>query len=339
MSLADLWFGIFVLIIAGYVILDGFDIGVGLLHLFAARTDDERRRSLNSIGPVWDGNEVWIVLGGGVLFAAFPPVYASLFSGFYVAFMLVLLVMILRTVAIEFRSKRTAHAWRATWDTVFSAASLAFALLLGIAFGNILAGVPINGAGDIHQSFIDLLNPYALLVGCTAVAMLAAHGSFYLDLKTDGPIADRARRYGRWFMLAFALLGTAVVLVTGLADYHAGDRYHSNPWLIIIPAAALGAMLLMWRFSSKRQPGKAFLLSGTMIALLLVAGAVGIYPDLIVSSPDPGNSLSVDTSSAASNSLKVMLVIAVIGVPLMLIYTTGIYYFFRGKTELGPDSY
>ena len=180
MSLNEIWFVLFVVIIAGYLILDGFDMGVGILHLPLARTDVERRTFLNSIGPVWDGNEVWLVLGGGVLFAVFPLVYASLFSGFYLAFMLVLLVMILRTVAIEFRSKEDSPRWRSAWDTVFGSASIGLALLLGVAFGNILSGVPLDAEGNITISLIDLLNPFALLVGVTTVAMFALHGAIFL---------------------------------------------------------------------------------------------------------------------------------------------------------------
>ena len=278
LTLNDIWFALFVLIIAGYVILDGFDIGVGVLHLLVARTDDERRRSINSIGPIWDGNEVWLVLGAGVLFAAFPLVYASLFSGFYVAFMLVLLVMILRTVALEFRSKRVSRAWRASWDVIFSVSSVTFALLLGVALGNVLRGVTIDGSGDIHESFLDLLNPYSLAVGCTAIAMLGLHGALYLELKSEGALAERARRYGRWLTAAFAILGTVAVLDTGLGDYRASDRYTAHPLLIVVPAAAFVGMVGIWWFSSRRQAGKAFICSGAMIALLLVAGAVGIYP-------------------------------------------------------------
>src|SRR5512147_468877 len=157
MGLNELWFVIFVVVIAGYLILDGFDMGVGILHPFVAKTDEERRVMLNSIGPVWDGNEVWLVLAGGVLFAAFPLVYASLFSGFYLAMMLVLLVLILRTVAIEFRSKRPSPRWRSFWDIVFFAASLGIALLLGVAFGNIMEGVPLDAAGNIYASLVSLL--------------------------------------------------------------------------------------------------------------------------------------------------------------------------------------
>ena len=166
MSLADLWFGLFVAVIAAYLVLDGFDLGVGMLHPFAANEDRERRISLNSIGPIWDGNEVWLVVGGGVLFAAFPVVYASLFSGFYRALMLVLLALILRTVAIEFRSKRESSRWRALWDVVFSASSFGLALLLGVAFGNVVTGVPLDEHGQVQiASLIDLLKPFVLCWG------------------------------------------------------------------------------------------------------------------------------------------------------------------------------
>src|SRR5262245_7022919 len=211
MSLNEIWFVLFIGIIAGYLILDGFDMGVGILHLPLARTDLERRTFLNSIGPVWDGNEVWLVLGGGVLFAVFPLVYASLFSGFYLAFILVLLVLILRTVAIEFRSKRHTPRWRSAWDTVFWAASLGLALLLGIAFGNVLSGVPIDAQGNMHIQLIDLLSPFALLVGVTAVAMFAMHGAIYLRMKTEGDLQARITRVTPRLIGAFFVLNTAVV--------------------------------------------------------------------------------------------------------------------------------
>ena len=175
------WYLLFIIIIAGYVIMDGFDLGVGILHPFAAKDDRERRVMLNSIGPVWDGNEVWLVLGGGVLFAAFPLVYASLFSGLYTAMMLILLVLILRTVAIEFRSKRPSPRWRTFWDWVFFVASFGIALLLGVAIGNIIIGLPLDAQGNIFLKLTDLLSPYALLVGVTTVFMLATHGAIYIS--------------------------------------------------------------------------------------------------------------------------------------------------------------
>ena len=184
MNLSDVWFALFVLIVAGYLILDGFDMGVGILHLPLARTDMERRTLLNSIGPVWDGNEVWLVLAGGVLFAVFPLVYASLFSGFYLAFMLVLLVMILRTVASSSGARSRSPRWRSAWDTVFGLASVGLALLLGVAFGNVLSGVPLNAEGNITIGLVEMLSPFALLVGVTTVAMFAGHGAIYLVMKT-----------------------------------------------------------------------------------------------------------------------------------------------------------
>src|SRR2546430_2412758 len=205
-ALQVIWYVLFVAIIAGYVILDGFDLGVGVLHFVLARTDEERRLSLNSIGPVWDGNEVWLVVGGGVLFAAFPEVYATLFSGFYLALMLVLAFLILRAVSIEFRSKRPSPAWRGFWDRVFGVASLLLALLLGVAFGNIAHGVPIDAAHNIRFSLVDLLHPYALLVGVTAVAMLTQHGAIYLALKTEGDLQARARRALGPLTAAFVVL-------------------------------------------------------------------------------------------------------------------------------------
>ena len=196
MSLNEIWFALFIAVIAGYVILDGFDLGVGILHLFAARDDQERRLMLNSIGPIWDGNEVWLVVGGGVLFAAFPMVYAAMFSGFYWALMLVLLFMILRTVAIEFRSKRERPQWRRRWDAAFSIASYALAFLLGVALGNVVAGVPLTASGDIQISNVfDLLKVFPDLVGLTAVAMVALHGGLYVVVKTEGDINARVRAW------------------------------------------------------------------------------------------------------------------------------------------------
>lgn len=339
MSLADVWFVLFVGIIAGYLILDGFDMGVGILHLLVARTDEERRLTLNSIGPVWDGNEVWIVLGAGVLFAAFPLVYASLFSGFYLAFVLLLLVIILRTVAIEFRSKRDGPRWRGTWDGIFALASLGLAFLLGLAFGNVIEGVDLQQDQDIDASLIDLLGPYALLVGVTTVAMFAVHGSIYLAMKAEGPLHDRVRRYVPWLLLIFFVLATATVVTTAVFQDEVSDRYLTDIWPIVVPAAALVSFVATWRLLGQQRDFWAFVASGTMIALLLISGAVGLYPNLLISSMNDNYNLTVDNAASASNTLTVMLVVAAIGLPLVLLYTAGVYYFFRGKTRLGPDSY
>jgi cytochrome d ubiquinol oxidase subunit II len=339
MTLADVWFVLFVIVIAGYLILDGFDIGVGILHLPMAKTDRERRLVLNSIGPVWDGNEVWIVLGGGVLFGAFPLVYASLFSGFYLPFVLVLLVLILRTAAVEFRSKRVGPRWRRTWDWTFAATSVGLALLLGIAFGNILAGLKINSNGDIEDSLLDLFTWYPLLIGVTSVALFALHGALFLALKTEGDVHDRVREAIPRLATAFFVLATSSVLATALFQNDVEDQYFSDLWLVIFPAGALVAFAYAAYETRRRRDFWAFVASGAMIALLLSAGAAGLYPNLLPSTIDDKYSLGVNNAASASNTLTVMLIMAAIGIPMILLYTAGIYYFFRGKTELGPDSY
>jgi len=340
LSLADLWFGLFVLIIGGYVILDGFDLGVGILHPFVARTDEERRLSLNSIGPIWDGNEVWLVVGGGVLFAAFPIVYAALFSGFYIALMLVLLFLILRTVAIEFRSKRDAPGWRRTWDSIFSIASFALALLLGVALGNVIAGVPLNGSGDIViSSILDLLKPFPVLVGVTAIAMLALHGGLYLAVKTEGPMYDRVRRRLPALGVIFALLGVGVAIWTVVEDYEVFTAFRDHWWLDEFPVAAAVAFEAIWWYRAKGRDTAAFFSSCVMLGLLLVSAGVGMYPDLLVSTTNPAYNMTVTNASSAHPTLEVLLVVAIVGLPFVLLYTAGVQYLFRGKVKLSPESY
>lgn len=339
MWLNNVWFVLFVVIIAGYLIMDGFDLGVGILHPFLAKTDTERRISLNSIGPVWDGNEVWLVLGGGVLFAAFPFVYASLFSGFYMAMMLVLLVLILRTVAIEFRSKRPSPRWRSTWDWVFFGSSLGIALLLGVAFGNIMGGVLLDSQGNIGGNLFTLLNPYALLVGVTTVFMLATHGAMYLSMKTEDAVQARANHWIPRLMLVFFALNTVLVVWTVLAHEVIADRYLAQPFWAIFPALALAAVVAGWLMVRKGRYFIAFLLSSAMIAGLLFSAAIGLYPNLLVSSIDTAYNLTIFNAASQPNTLTVMLIMAAIGIPFVLLYTGGVYYIFRGRVQLGPDSY
>ena len=339
MWLNVVWFILFVFIIAGYLIMDGFDLGVGILHPFVARNDEERRVSLNSIGPVWDGNEVWLVLGGGALFAAFPIVYAALFSGLYLAMMLVLLVLILRTVAIEFRSKRSSPRWRTFWDWVFFGSSLGIALLLGIAFGNILEGLPIDADGFVHARLGDLLTPYALLVGVTTVFMLATHGAIYLSMKASGELLARVKRWVLRLMLIFFVLNTLVVGMTAYLREAVSTRYWSHPWLAILPATALLAATLAWVMVRREHDFIAFLLSSIMIASLLASAAVGLYPNLLISSLDPRYNLTIFNAASQPNTLTVMLVMAFIGMPFVLLYTIGVYYVFRGRVKLEPGGY
>lgn len=339
MTLNDVWFGLFVIVISGYLILDGFDMGVGILHLALGKNDHERRLTLNSIGPVWDGNEVWIILGGGALFAAFPLVYASLFSGFYAAMMLVLLVMILRTCAIEFRSKRESSAWRRTWDAVFSLSSLGLALLLGVAMGNILNGLPIDAAGDMRITLLEMLNPYALLIGVTTVAMLALHGALYLGMKTEGELQERATRSVPSLMVAFAALLALCFVATVAFRSHLTTNFQTYIWPLIFPLGAVIALALAWRLVQRRRYMKAFVASAAMIALLVMTVSAGMFPNMLISNIDAAHNLTVYNAASADNTLTVMLVIALIGMPIVLLYTAAVYYIFRGKVRLDSRSY
>jgi cytochrome d ubiquinol oxidase subunit II len=338
-NLGEVWFVLFVFVIAGYLILDGFDMGVGTLLLPLARTDQDRRTFLNSIGPVWDGNEVWLVLGVGVLFAVFPLAYASLFSGLYSAFMLILLVLILRTVALEFRSKEASARWRSTWDAVFGIASMVLAFSLGVAFGNIVSGLPLDANGDIKTGLIGLLTPFAVLVGVTTVAMFAVQGGIYLLLKTDGELHARIARAVPPIMVAFFVLNTLVVIAMMMFRQQITERYTSEIWPVIVPAAALAALSGAWLFVRRGQTLRAFVCSSATIGLLLVSGAIGMFPNLIISTIDPANNLTIENAAAATNTLEIALVMALIGMPFVLLYTTGVYYIFRGKTVVDPHGY
>lgn len=340
MSLADLWFVLFVAIIAAYLVLDGFDLGVGILHPFAARNDEERRVVLNSIGPIWDGNEVWLVVGGGVLFAAFPVVYAALFSGFYWALMLVLMGLILRTVAIEFRSKREGARWRGLWDTVFSVSSFALALLLGVAFGNVISGVPLGKNGNVHiGSLLDVLHPFAVFLGLTTVAMLAMHGALYLTVKTEGDLQARVRRWIPWLIAMFAVMAATSAVWIVVADYGVVDTFTEDVWTLVFPLAALVAFIAIVVMHRAGRDVAAFFASCATIATSLATISAGLYPNMLKSSTDPSFSMTVTNASAASETLTVMLVVAIVGLPFVLLYTAGVQYLFSGKVKVTPSSY
>lgn len=339
MWLNTLWFVLYVIIIGGYVILDGFDLGVGMLGPVVAKDDREKRILLNSIGPVWDGNEVWLVLGGGALFAAFPLVYASLFSGFYLAMMLVLLVLILRTVAIEFRSKRDSTRWRTTWDWFFTLSSLGITVLLGVALGNVIIGVPIDRQGNMYINLLHLLNPYSIAVGLTAVVMLCLHGGIFLTLKTEDELLERVKQLIPRLMAVFFVLMTVLVVWTLLLDNPIADRYADRLWIGVFPFLALIATLAAWRQIHHQRYLSAFLASATTIALLMGTVAAGLYPVMLPSSTDPAFDLTVHNAASAEPTLQVMTVIAVIGMPFVLLYTAGVYYFFRGRVVLDDESY
>ena len=323
----------------GYLILDGFDLGVGILHLFVAGSDEERRLNLNTIGPIWDGNEVWLVLAGGVLFAAFPIVYASLFSGF------------LRGddagAAVPDpahrldRVSQQARGWAlaARWDTVFCLASTVLALLLGVVFGNIVSGVPLDQQGNITiASILELLHPFALLVGVTTIVMLAMHGALYLNLKTEGQMQAKVRRYIPRLLGLLIVLGVLTdgsILVAGYQTF----AVYRQIWPILLPlgaaAAAIGALLLLRR----ERAFAAFACSSAMVALLLFSVAVGLFPNLLISTTDPQYNLTVLNAASQPDTLQVMLIMTLIGMPFVLLYSGGVFYLFRGKVRLSSDSY
>jgi cytochrome d ubiquinol oxidase subunit II len=339
MILNEIWFILFIVIVGGYLILDGFDMGVGILHLVAARTDGERRALLNSIGPVWDGNEVWLILGGGVLFAIFPFAYASLFSGLYLAFMLVLVVLIFRAVTLEFRSQRPSPRWRTAWDWSFSLSSLVLALLLGVAFGAVISGVPLGADQEIRTNLIELLTPFNLLVGVTTVAMFAMHGSIYLIMKTEDDLQARIKRFLPYLMIGFVVLNTVMVAFSLVLGLPFTDRYLEQLWPIIFPAAALGAMAAVWYFVQRAAYFFAFVASSLMILLLLVAGGIGMHPNLLISTVDQAYNLTIFNAASEEPTLVVALIIALIGMPFVLLYTAGVYYIFRGKVTVDNTSY
>jgi cytochrome d ubiquinol oxidase subunit II len=338
MDLNTVWFVLVGVLIAGYAVLDGFDLGVGILHPFV-QGDHERRLSLNSIGPVWDGNEVWLVTGGGALFAAFPEVYATAFSGFYTAFMLLLTTLIFRAVAIEFRSKQASARWRRTWDAIFSSGSVGAALLMGVAFGNVIVGVPLDADRNITSGFIDLLHLYAVLVGATTVALFALHGAIYLVLKTEGEMQDRVRGWVRPLTVTFILAYAITTLATLLFHPHMVDRIRHQPAWFLVAIASVLAIANIPREIFKGREFRAFLSSSATIVLLLALAGIGLFPILLRSAPVPERSLTIYNAASSPQTLGIMLTIAVIGIPVVLTYTTVIYWIFRGKVRLGSHSY
>lgn len=331
-DLSIAWFIIVGVLLAGYAILDGFDLGVGMLHLFI-KGDRERRVLLNSIGPVWDGNEVWLLVGGGALFAAFPDVYATVFSGFYIPFYLLLAGLIFRAVAIEFRSKEPSPRWRSFWDIAFSVASYLIALLAGVALGNMVVGIPIGADREYQGGFFNLLNPYSLLIGVTTVALFMMHGAIYLVLKTDGDVQDHAKKWVFGTIVFFAICYFVATGATLLFAVHMAERMKSNAWLMLVPLLNMLVAFNIPREIYRKQYGLAFLSSCLNIALLLALFGIGMFPNLVSSNPNPEHSLTAFNAAASEASLTIMFSIALLGMPFVLAYTASIYWVFRGKVK------
>lgn len=338
MDLHVFWFFTLGVLLTGYAILDGFDLGVGILHPLA-RSDEERRIVMNSIGPLWDGNEVWLVTFGGALFAAFPVAYAAAFSGFYLAFMLLLFALIFRAVSMEFRSKRPWKAWRRFWDWSFCAASFVASFLFGVAVGNAMQGVPLDADGRFAGGVVELLTPYPLLVGALVVATFAMHGAIYLHLKTEGALQERIhgwmwRTFGL-FLVAY-LLTTIFTLVT---VPHAVENFRDLPvaWGVVVLNVL--AVANVPRAIHRGEPLAAFVSSAAAISALAFLFGMALYPDLLVSSVDPAHSLTIYNAASSTKTLGIMRTIAFIGMPFVVAYTVAIYWVFRGKVRLGEHSY
>ncbi len=337
-DLNTIWFMLVGVLLTGYAILDGFDLGVGALHLFS-KQDVERRLFINAIGPVWDGNEVWLVTGGGALFAAFPEVYATAFSGFYMALILLLFALIFRAVSIECRSKQSMPWWRQTWDTAFSVGSVIASLLIGVALGNVALGIPLGSDHEFAGSFFGLLNPYALLVGITTVALFTMHGALYLLIKTEGDLHDRVRRWAGNALIVFIVCYVAATAVTLLFATHMVEPIQHAPWLLVVPLLTVLAIANIAREMHRGNDWRAFLSSSAVIVTLMALFGIGMHPNLIFSNPDPGNSLTIYNAASSVKTLGIMLIIAAIGMPLVLAYTVSIYRIFRGKVKLDSSSY
>jgi len=337
-DLNSIWFLLVGVLFTGYAVLDGFDLGIGAPHLFTKK-DEERRLMINSIGPVWDGNEVWLVTGGGALFAAFPNVYATVFSGFYLALMLLLAALIFRGVAIEFRSKQPMRWWRQMWDVSFSVGSILSALLIGVALGNIAWGVPVDDRGEFAGTFLGLLTPYPLLVGVTTLALFMMHGAIYGVMKTEGELHDKLRVWTMRCIIFFIICAVTLTMSTLLYVPHMAGRMRENPWLFSVALLNMLAIANVPREFHHGRDRMAFLSSCGAIVTLMALFALNIFPYLIYSLPHPENSLTIYNAASSSKTLGIMLVIACIGVPAVIAYTVCIYWIFRGKVKLDRVSY
>ncbi|MCD6163187.1 MAG: cytochrome d ubiquinol oxidase subunit II [candidate division Zixibacteria bacterium] len=338
MDLNTTWFILIGVLFTGYAILDGFDFGVGILHLFA-KNNNERRINMNAIGPVWDANEVWLLTGGGALFAAFPIVYATVFSGFYLALMLILAALIFRAVSLEFRSKIDSPGWQRFWDWSFGLGSLLPAVLFGVAAGNILRGIPLDENGVFVGSFLGLLNPYSILIGVLSLVMFALHGALYMTLKTDGELRDKMTKWasGSWIGIIIVYL-----LATIYTFFEAGflfDGILSAPLFWILFILLLAVIIFIPIGLKSGRYFRSFLASSVTIICMIGLAAVSLFPRLVPSNIDLRYSLNIYNASSTPRTLTVMLIMALIGMPIVIGCTIYIYRVFKGKTVITDESY
>lgn len=344
--MAEIWFWIVSVTVALYVVLDGFDFGAGVLHLFVARTDTERREVLGAIGPLWDGNEVWLLAGGGVLFLAFPKVLAAGFSGFYLAMFQVVWCLILRGVSIEFRSHVRERLWRTFWDGAFAFASILLPILLGAALGNVLRGVPLNASGHFNLPLfthwgtvnpVGILDWYTVLLGMFALLALALHGAFFLAWKTQGAVHDRSLRAARGLLWGVVALWPVVTVATGALSPYVFERLTGAPLAWLAVALAAGGMVTMVLGTLSRTPFRAFLGSCAFLLGLLASAAAMVYPVMLPSTLGPEWALTALNASSPPQSLRVGLFWWALAFPLAVLYFVNLFRLHRGKVAAAVD--
>ncbi|MBL8020768.1 MAG: cytochrome d ubiquinol oxidase subunit II [Leptospirales bacterium] len=335
------WFIILVVMLTLYVVLDGFDLGVGIIHLLVAKTNSERKTTLNAIGPLWDGNEVWLIGAGGVLYMAFPKMYASTFSGFYLPLMIVLWLLMLRALAIEFRRHIENEMWQSLWDVVFSLSSLGLTILFGAALGNILRGVSLNESGFFFAPLwtdfgvsgaVGIVDWYTILISAIAVAALAVHGALFLAYKTEGDVYHRSKHLAQRLWPVAALISVIALVATCWIRPGYLDKFVSHPWGFVFPLVAGIGLILVIVFARRGRDGLAFVSSCLFIAVAGAATAFSLYPVLLLSTNEVAD-LTVTNSSSASYGLEIASRWFWIGFPPVVIYFIFLYYTFRGKVS------
>ncbi len=333
MDLNILWFILIAVLYVGFFFLEGFDFGVGMLLPFLGKNDTERRVIINTIGPHWDGNEVWLLTAGGATFAAFPHWYATMFSGFYPAFFLLLLALIVRGVSFEFRSKDANPQWRSLWDWAAFTGSLLSALLLGVTFANLAKGVPIDASMTYTGTLWTLLNPYGLIGGLATLAGFAFYGAIFLSLKTTGELMHRAQAAARKLWLPAVIIHAALLVAT---FFYTDILTHAGITLSVFPFVSFIALLLVGYVIHRKRNGWAFGLMGSHIALTLVSCFLIMFPRVMISTLDPAFSLTIYNASSSPYTLKVMSIVALVFVPIVLAYQGWSYWIFRKRIEAKP---
>lgn len=337
-DLATWWFIVVGALFSGYAVLDGFDFGAGAWHLFFNK-EQSRRIALNAVGPVWDGNEVWLVIGGGALFAGFPIVYATLLSAMYIPFMLFLFFIILRAISIEFRSKEPMRWWRRTWDVVYSISSIMLAVVLGILLGNVLQGIPLEENYDISIPLLSVLNPFSILTGFTVLALFMMHGGIYLMMKTEGRLYAKISILLKKAIIAFTTLFAITTVYVLIYLPHLSDTFKENPLFFIVPLVGILSIANIPRLVRKQKFLAAFLFSSLSICLFLIVVAMELYPSILISSIDPAFDIDIYEAASSAKTLKIMLGFVAVGGPLVLAYTVFVYRTFMGKVKLDETSY